>query len=369
LDDKGNPITTQEVSFEIRHPAWSEPFVEDHYSQGGGISELRIAVRGPGRLSVAVRVPGYEKAVVDGVEVDANGQGEVEVRLKPGKGGLPVRHPIGLRQPKAKSEALEKIRSPDKSSKEDVRRYVMEILATVGNRSSFATLDPEVAMLADVGPDHVDVLLEVLRSEKRPHFTGDNYLEWALGQIVEERHRQLLLEALDAERELIDIVAEKGWARDARETLIAALQPNPSYLPTGWIKAVASFRDPATYPALLRYLVEGSNPSWTHDAIKDLPGIEVKKAVDEGWPRAKGTHEQGQYARVAVQYGHVDALGILIEALFIPQSSPNGIWGARDAVLWHIDFQGSDEEIRAWFKANRDALVFDPKTGKYAPEQ
>ena len=116
--------------------------------------------------------------------------------------------------------------------------------------------------------------------------------------------------------------------------------------------------------------VSGSNPRWTWKSIKDLPGIEIEKAVAEGWKRyanAGGMHnwDRGEFAYVAVGYGHVDALGVLIDALFVDQDGPGRIYGAIEQVYRHIDFSGTREQIRDWYRENRDKLVFDEERRIY----
>ena len=73
-------------------------------------------------------------------------------------------------------------------------------------------------------------------------------------------------------------------------------------------------------------------------------------------------------ATVAVQYGHLDALEALIDALVSADPKSESHWlpqQARPAVLRATDFRGANTELESWFRANRNALRFDADAKKF----
>ena len=102
-------------------------------------------------------------------------------------------------------------------------------------------------------------------------------------------------------------------------------------------------------------------------AIRDLPGIDLEGAVGQAWERAKreGVWQTVSMAEAAIEFGHVDALERAVNGLDYGPSAAGYMRNARQVVLRHIDFYGTNGEIRRWFHANKDRLTFDPETRKF----
>ena len=104
------------------------------------------------------------------------------------------------------------------------------------------------------------------------------------------------------------MIQKKDWEEDAREVLIEGLEEESNYLPTEWIKAVASLNDPETYEALQDYLIYGSNRNWTYEAIKYLPEFNLAEAVSLAWEEVTNgnrSHDAISFAPIAAEFGHV----------------------------------------------------------------
>ncbi len=321
VDAAGEPVTV--FACTIQSPQWSQNWpVGD--SVPDGMSAFRIHPHGPCEMRISVKAMGFEPVTGILATVDAKGKGEVEVVLvrdpdaplarAPSERGIPA--PI-----KPKTGALKQISLPENPTKEQVRAYLQKIKEVVGDRSSFSSTDPEVGMIMEVGPDHVDVLIERLRNPR----VQTPYLEWALANLITEDHKNLILENLESCRDLVEFVVEKGWAPDARETLIEVLAEKPTHVPTEWIDAVASFQDPETYPLLTGYLSRGGNPGWTYRSIRELPGIELESAVAEAWSRCgRSPWNRQSCAGVAADFGHLDALACASSPSLCPTTITSG---------------------------------------------
>ena len=83
--------------------------------------------------------------------------------------------------------------------------------------------------------------------------------------------KDLIIRALPFDDQLAEIVLEKGIpGRRAQEALtLARLSHERDSLPIAWIKAVASLRDPATYPELKAYFIRCSNRKSTFGGTPD----------------------------------------------------------------------------------------------------
>ena len=258
--------------------------------------------------------------------------------------------------------ALARIKLAYDPTKDQVRQYVSEILDVSSRQTVFSTMDPQLRLLTRVGPENVDVLLEYAGVG-----WGASHVIEALKRLATDDHKTMILDAFPYNHCLVEVIWRKRWEHDARKILIDELRTRPDFLPTEWIEAVASFQDPETYDDLKVYLVNGGNRHYTYEAIKDLPGIQLEEVVAKAWERAKrrGRWEPVNMGKAAIEFGHIDALECAINELGAPPWRSDRMRDAREVVLRHIEFRGTNEEIRRWFHANKDRLVFDPETKKF----
>ena len=253
-------------------------------------------------------------------------------------------------------EALRKIKLPENPTKEQARQYVWEILAISERQNSFSSTDPQRVMLARVGPENVDILVDALAGGP----ASDMYIMAAVNRLAREEHKQIVLDALPFTHGLAEVVLRKGWAEDARETLLAELRTGPTHLPREWIQAVCSLRDPTTYPDMLKFFVWGDNRWETYRTIRLLPGIDLDKAVADAWAAAGMNDDQPwetqALAAIAIRHGIVEALEFALEG-----PADDGYWDRemRRAVQRHTEARGTQEQVRQWFRENRGNLVWD----------
>jgi len=261
---------------------------------------------------------------------------------------------------------------PEDASKDQVREYINEVLISGQRRQKFKADDPQIGMLVKVGAQNLDVLLEArstLGSRMSLNWYAggalSDYLDAAIKQLVRPEDKELIIRALPFDDKLADIVFEKGFQADARETLIAGLTRKTPNLPISWIKAVASLQDPATYPALTAYFVRCNSRKTVFAILRKLPGIELSAAVDEAWKKAKYDQRQATYmCGIAAEYGHVDALETAANIL---RAATDGDYRreAREVLKKFTPATGDAPALLAWYEANRDKLVFDAATKKF----
>ena len=265
----------------------------------------------------------------------------------------------------ANIKKLRAIQFPQEPTEETLRQYIDEILLASRGQNSSSSEDPQVGMLCKVGSEHLDLLLDSMGSTQG---IPDSYLVQAISRLAREEHKTMILDALPLHHGLIDAVTQRGWASDARDILLDELESNPPYLPVQWLRAVAELNDPTTYPLLTSYFINGNNRYWTYEAIRNLPIPDMASCVSQAWERSKfaDEYESKSMARIAAEYGQMDALDDLIAMLNEEDEyNRHNAMESRTTLLRLLDFRGANDELVQWYNANKGRLVFDPARKKY----
>ena len=186
-----------------------------------------------------------------------------------------------------------------------------------------------------------------------------------------EEHKDLVIDALSGHSTLAAVVLRKGWADDAREVLATALKTRPHYVPSEWIAAVASLRDPATYEDLLAYFIEGMNRSSTYachthasrDRARGCRGRGLEKAAGQFSSHRReeepGSHcDRSRHWRCALE----TAFGLLVGEKWLAER-------ARESILRHTEAVGSDEEIKAFYEEHKGRFRWDKERRKFIVER
>ena len=269
-------------------------------------------------------------------------------------------------------DKLADIKLPSNPTTEDVKKYIQEIKsASVGQRG-YSSRDPQIALYAEVGQENLPLLIDSL-SRGESNTMHDYHMIPAIVQLVDDAHKSLILDSLSKHQSLVKVVLEKGWEVDARDILLAELNPGQR-LSTDWIKATALLNDPESYPSLRDHFIKAGSRSSTYKSIKNLPIENMPAAVAEAWEESQYEHEyeRQRMAVIAVEYGRVDALEFLVDALITPSDSTSSNYMKKEmrfAVLKAIDSKGSNEELAEWLEANKDHLQFDMGSKKFVVKQ
>lgn len=258
-------------------------------------------------------------------------------------------------------EELDKIILPENSSEKDIIEYIKKIAMVSSKQSSYSDSDPQIFMLAKIGNENLELLLK-----KNINHQLDFYAIPAIARLAMPKDKELILKYLPFKKKLVKVVTQKGWEEDAKVILYNELRQIPHYLPTEWIKAIANLQESCIYEDLKQYLILGSNKTWTYEAIKLLPGIELDEAVIKAWENAKRDEwAKNSFAPIALAHGQVDALAVIIESL---DSSPNdhdAVRHPRKYILQYTYAMGSNNDIRSWYDENKKNLLFDTEKRKY----
>jgi hypothetical protein len=264
---------------------------------------------------------------------------------------------------RADDEAIARIELPENPSDDEARRYIRELREASQAQTIWSRDDPQVAKLADLGPERIDLLLEALGNET----IADYHLIYALQVLVRDEHKDLVLDQLLETPALAEIVVNAGWTEDAAELFMEGLAARPQYLPTEWVLAAAEVAKPGDYPDLLHYLTHGSNPAYMYEAIRDLPGIELEAAILGAWQRVSLSDfyqwERDSLAPHVIEWGRTDALECCIRLLKEGQDYEK--MSVREALLTHTEATGRNRDLIDWYEENEDRLVWDEATRKF----
>ena len=254
----------------------------------------------------------------------------------------------------------------DNAGPDEIKRYILSIIAASQGQNTFSDRDPQVAMLTKVGKKNLPMLIDAISFSRS--MNHNYHIERAIINLADESNKSLILKSLPVHHDLVRAVIQKGWESDARDILFAELKNPGQYLPTEWIRAVANLNDRESYPLLRDYFINGTNRAWTYKTIQHLPIENMPEAVEEAWNRSKYEHGYNRIsmATIAIGYGNLDALEALVNSL--TSETHDSYWvnqDARPAVLQYTNFTGSNAELKDWFQNNRSFLRFDPEQKKF----
>lgn len=276
------------------------------------------------------------------------------------------------RQPnrnRAGAADLEDIVLPENPTRAECEAYVEALSEATQGQNSFSSNDPQVAKLAQIPAEHVDLLLAQTggRSPLRFHaqyamrgmdFSG---LRDRIGALVEEQPA------------MIGIVVTQGWCQDARQAIANKLNQRPANLGLAWFQAAAELNDPALYDALHDCAAQTRYTQQVVMILEGMSGYDLERTVSEMWRNSQqgnASHTVYQVAVVAVRYGHIEALQALVNQLnqrsgYYNNNGENTYDQQRTMVMRYIDFSGSNAEIAQWLTDHKDELVFDHVTQRY----
>ncbi len=268
---------------------------------------------------------------------------------------------LPFRKEAANIKALEKISLPENPTKNQILTYIEKICILSAKQSSFSDSDPQVSMLTQIGHENLELLLNINCNHQIEFYTIS-----AISLLAQPEDKALILQYLPLKKELVKIVTQKGWEKDAKLILYNELKQMPHYLPIEWIKAIANLQDPLIYEDLKQYLILGSNKKWTYEAIKMLPGIALENTVIQAWKNAKRDRwSRNTFAPIALAYGQSDALSAIVESLDSPANDYNAVRYPRKYILQYTYVSGSNNDIREWYDKNKSNLYFDKAKKKY----
>ena len=262
---------------------------------------------------------------------------------------------------------LAKIRPlPANPTDQQIIDYIRQIREATVGQTVFSNTDPQLSLYEQIGPGHLHLLL--------PYLNRDNYLSDMLPKLVGETDKELVRRSLKHYPVLIKSVVLKGWLKEMKKEIMALFKmPNVRiYEIRDCIPELV--QTPDELKIVTDVYVHKPNGFLLLDNLKKLPGVDLRKLVNQAWAEAQKnpTHENAMFCRAqhAIKYGgpNVEAVKYLLKMLMSDQP---GIQTFRKQIIipfltpW-CDFPIYDQaRLREWYGKNADRIVFDPSTGKY----
>lgn len=273
-----------------------------------------------------------------------------------------VRQRVDAKKDRPDMELLSKITLPKKPTALQVRDYIYAIALASRNQQNYQASDPQVSMLVKVGHKNIDELLFATRGND----FSQMYTIAAIKALVKNEDKAKIIAALDERPRLVEVITAKGWAKEARHILVKKLRESPNYLPHEWIAAVASLHDPSTYNDLINYFINGMNRRLTYKYIARLPGIDLTQAAPIAWEKARNDkYEIVDLTEAALSVGYLPALDFVVETLDNNNGLQPSQYSPRALLFQFTAIQGSNEELKKWYEANRKSLTFDTKLKRF----
>ncbi|MBQ9502420.1 MAG: hypothetical protein IJU70_09715 [Lentisphaeria bacterium] len=277
----------------------------------------------------------------------------------------------GSRLAGADRNKLAKIR---RLPKDPTDRQIIEYIGQIGEASAgqqvWGSNDPQVALYEQIGPGHLRLLLPYLAGNFQQSF----HLERALPRLVDERDRELVRQSLKRYPVLIEAALRKGWGKDMKKEIFAAFKSTDNLPFPELVKHLSELvQSPEDMKILTEMYIHNRNGHLLLRGLKQLPGADVKKLVDQAW-KAVQKKEYPDFAMIsrardAVQYGrNVEAFRYLLKRVMIsgPRSRDYGIRQMAQFLSGLCDFPVYDQAaLNEWYGKNADRIVFDPASGKF----
>jgi hypothetical protein len=262
-------------------------------------------------------------------------------------------------------EKLSSLQLSESATSEDVKQYIISIYEMSCTKNGWSDNIPEIAKLSKIDSKFIPILLDFYQVGNSHRFAYA--LSAAIKSIIKDNQRNLLIGRLDACKELIGIVMAKGWVEDAKNILFKSIRHRDAYYPIEWVNAAAKVADSSIYADLKFYLLNGVNKYWTFEAIDNLPKIDLTREVDSLWNNKDklglfGKFEMVDLAKMAIIYGHQDALELLIRKLHAPEEES---WGIEGVLRNYIAIPGDEDNIAKWYRKNKSNLKYDRASQKW----
>jgi hypothetical protein len=255
---------------------------------------------------------------------------------------------------------LAKIVLPPNADRKQVADYISAIVEASQQQNIWSDSDPEIQMLEQVGAENVDLLIE---AGAQNH---NYYLNHAIKDLAQPDQEKLVLRALVTNHDLINTVLAHHWQQDAKPLLVAALPTAVNSLPNRWIDTIASFHDPATYPALRDYYV-GHPHRAAYEALAKIPDFDLRGAVDAAWKLINDPTRSWATRNLlepAAKIGEPDFPDVATRLL--QKGNPYDHQFAAKALRSFTPATGAtDSDLLDWMNANRANLVFDSTLKKF----
>lgn len=271
---------------------------------------------------------------------------------------------------------------PDNPTREQCVAYLTQLRDAVTKRKRYSTEHLVVEKLRAIPGKHIDLLVDEYSEGTRL----GRYVRYAFLREYSQENlgaiRKRFTQTLDKYPKNIDVILAHGWCKDVeatiREIIASGKLPENQSTAVQWIQAAVELQDPKIYPQLHKVTVASDYWQDYLGYLRALPDFDLAYTFNacfakEDTKTLSATPYTGIVERIgrldvqtvlmAAEAGNIKALDALIATIPESESSPLVFTinpaRYRFRALSFIEFRGSNQEIKAWYKENRDKLVFD----------
>jgi len=259
-------------------------------------------------------------------------------------------------------DKLNKIQLPPNATREQTEKYIDAILDASKTQNAFTPNDIQIKMLEKIDHKYLPLLISRITDNNDP---VNFHSSIAVANLVKESDKKLIIRMLPLCPKLIDSVVKFGWQKETKDVIFKTMKNN-NYLPANWPVCAGQLAEPEDYEVLIGYFIRTADKKNTYDNIKNLPGIKLDSAVAMVWNANKYGPKYWIYkelALIAADFGHLDALATVIELRNDKNQYFHRI--AYDKIYALTGQRGSYSQLKKWFNANKNRLVFDKTTKRY----
>jgi hypothetical protein len=249
-----------------------------------------------------------------------------------------------------------------------------------------STLDPQIEMIAKVGPDNVVFVFEAMK--KSTSYLFLDYAEKALKKLANDSNKKEFLSALIFLPSLISAISEKGWSAEAEPILLnrmtlASQAQVP--LPKNWLFQIALLKKPEMDIQISSYLssLADGGAFYLPEMMVELEEADFSKmpgpVAQAGWKIAEDVYARQSAKPVVKAYrqrmayalagrGNVDALQALADGLAMDFPDDLISWNKKKRLERLRKLTGAEvdaDQFSSWIDARKKNLVFDQEKKIY----
>lgn len=260
-------------------------------------------------------------------------------------------------------ECVAKLNLSANPSREEVRAFLRKISEAGRGKVSKRYSDPAFRLISRIGREHLDLILINLADPALNVYCRKHLL-----RIITEQDKSVILDWLPYDGQILSIAMERGWTEDAKAGVAKVLALRNKEMSSRWIRAATTYGDPALFDDLVWHFRNCRSLTLSHyRAVKAIPD----KKLTQGIVREEWSKRTGRYRRMlceaGLDYGLKETLEYAVSCLDRPwrrsfyEKTPT----PRELVLKYTAARGTNDDIRRWYRENKDRLVFDAKQRKF----
>jgi len=259
---------------------------------------------------------------------------------------------------------LDQIKLPSNLDKQSVENYVEKILVISDKQSRWGNDDPQIAMLLKLDKKYIPILLDAFGIYGNPRH---KHLIPVLNVMVDETHKNLIIETFRKKVDLIHVIANKGWVEDVKDVVCDILNKSPNWVPAELIDIVVPLNDSYVDKGVVNYFIKGINKQHTYEALLKSKNINLDDAVKKAWIYANQIGDDrsiGSLAPIMAKHGHVEGVEVMVDRL-VSDDVHREIYDYREVLAELIDYTSLKSDYISWLEDNVGQMKYDVKLKKY----